>query len=107
MSRNRFNGKGRWLFFLIVPAVLGGAGLLVMYLWNAILPELLGVAKISFWQSVGLFILCKVLFGNFRKPERANSRMGFGPWGKWEKFKNATPEEREALKEEWRRRCGR
>ncbi len=94
------------MFLLIIPVVLGVAGFVVMSLWNAILPELTGVKAISFWQAVGLFVLCKILFGNFRGPGGgARGRMGFGPGGIWEKMRNATPEEREALREEWRRRC--
>ncbi len=105
MNRNRFYGKGsgKGLFFLIIPVVLAAAGLVVMWLWNAILPELLGLKAISYWQATGLFLLCKLLFGTFRGPARARGRMGFG--GKWERLKNASPEEREAIKEEWRRRC--
>lgn len=105
MNRNRFYGKGKGLFFLMIPLLLAMAGGLVMWLWNAILPGLLGVKAISFWQALGLFLLCKILFGNFRGPSGGRGRMGFGPGKMRERWMNATPEEREALKEEWRKRC--
>jgi hypothetical protein len=107
MNKNRFyTGKGgKMAFFLIIPVVIALAGLAVMWLWNAILPELLGVNTITFWQSVGLFVLCKILFGNYRgRGQHAGSR-SFGAGRMIEKWKNATPEEREALREEWRNRC--
>ena len=40
-------------------------GWLVMMLWNAVLPALFGVSAITFWQSVGLYLLCTILFKTF------------------------------------------
>ncbi len=37
-----------------------------MLLWNGILPEIIGVKTITYWQAVGIFILCKLLFGGFK-----------------------------------------
>lgn len=108
MKPDQFSGRKKWkgLFLLIIPVVLGAAGFVVMSLWNAILPGLTGVKTIGFWEAVGLFVLCKILFGNFKGPGGGvRGRMGFGPGGVWERMRNATPEEREALREEWRRRC--
>lgn len=51
------------LFWIVViPAV---ASALLMWLWNGVLPDLLGVASIGFWQAVKLFFLCQLLFGGF------------------------------------------
>ncbi|MHC4599994.1 MAG: hypothetical protein ACYS47_13410 [Planctomycetota bacterium] len=45
-----------------------GLGLLlgfgVMWLWNWLMPSLFGVPEIGYWQAVGLFILCHLLFKN-------------------------------------------
>lgn len=38
-------------------------GLLVMSLWNALLPAILGVKSIGFWQALGLLALSRILFG--------------------------------------------
>ncbi len=105
MSHERFTGKRpkKWLFLIIIPAVLALVSSLIMVLWNAILPDLLGTKPITFWQSAGLFLLCKILFGNFRGPS-GNRRFGRGnTWNpnQTEDMKTA----RESLKEEWRRRC--
>ncbi|MCB9046863.1 MAG: hypothetical protein H6550_12095 [Chitinophagales bacterium] len=102
MSHRR--GKKVWLLLLIVPAVVALAGLAVMLLWNAILPSLLDVRRINFWQASGLFILSKILFGNFR-PRGGGHRFGPHAAGHLrEKLMNATDEERAALREEWKRR---
>jgi len=57
----------------IFMAVVGGAflvvflgllfGLLVQFLWNAVVAEILSVPTITFWQAVGLFVLAKLFFG--------------------------------------------
>ena len=73
-----------------------------MLLWNGVLRRLLPVGAISYWQSAGLLILCKLLFGGF----------GFSGfvyrgrrWQTTEKFMSMTAEEREHLKAEWQKRC--
>lgn len=50
------------------PLLIGAAliivlGLLVMSLWNALLPAILGVKSIGFWQALGLLALSRILFG--------------------------------------------
>ena len=37
-------------------------GLPVMWLWNWLMPSLFGFPVVSFWQSVGLLVLCHLLF---------------------------------------------
>ena len=49
------------LFIIIVVAPL--FGLFIQFLWNATIADIFGLAAISFWQAVGLFILAKFLFG--------------------------------------------
>lgn len=109
MCRDYKNGKRHWLkkaiFFPI--AVAAGVfifGNLVMYLWNAILPIVLGVKTITFCQAIGILVLSKILFGGFRGGFRGcRCHGGGGGWrGKW---MNMTPEEREKMKEEWKQRC--
>lgn len=48
------------LFLVIFPAV---AALVVMILWNNIIPAACGFATITFWQACGLFILGQILTG--------------------------------------------
>jgi len=97
-------GPKRFLLFLLFGAtamlVLGG---IVMLLWNAILPALLHVGVIGFWQATGLLLLCKILFSSFRPGGR---RHGFGPPGAIkEKLMNMSEEEKATFREQWKRRC--
>ncbi len=49
-------------------------GLVVMVLWNWLMPALFGLPVITYWQAVGLFVLCHLLFkghgGGHRRPPR-------------------------------------
>ena len=95
--------KGLMFFFFFIAVVLLFT-LIVMNLWNAILPAVLHVSSITFGQALGILILSKILFGGFHR--------GWGGrrWrhhGIQEKFANMTPEERENFKAEWRNRCNR
>jgi hypothetical protein len=38
-------------------------GCLVMLLWNAVMPAVLAVHLITYWQSVGLLLLARILVG--------------------------------------------
>ncbi len=98
--------KGRFIFIPIaIAAFLTLISFVVMQLWNALLPAILHVGVITFWQAMGIFILCKILFG-FGKGK------GFGGGGPWmrhrmeDRFKNMTPEERERFKQKMSERCG-
>jgi hypothetical protein len=45
---------------LVMCAVFGAA---VMLLWNALMPQILGLGQISYLQAAGLLILARILFG--------------------------------------------
>ena len=47
---------------LCLLAIAGFSGI-TMWLWNALLPDIFGVACISFWQALGLLALSRILFG--------------------------------------------
>lgn len=100
-SKNKCGRKGL-LFLLIVPIILGGLTATVMWLWNEIVPELFGIAHISFWQALGLLVLCKILFGGFGCGGRR--KFGRGP-GFRRKWRNMNEEEKEQFKERWKMRC--
>ena len=88
-------------FFIVITLVVG---LVVMGLWNAILPAVLGIKTITFIQALGILLLSKILFGGFHGGFR-------GKGAQWkqrmqQKMGNMTPEEKEKFKAEWRNRCG-
>lgn len=49
------------IFFVCVVALLGCS---VMWLWNWLMPSIFGLPVLTFWQSVGLLVLCRLLVGN-------------------------------------------
>ncbi len=71
--------------FILIAAL--GFGAIVQWLWNAVLPAAANFNTITYWQAVGLFVLCKILFGGFKGPgghphrhkwQRFNGRFGRG-----------------------------
>ena len=92
--------------FLLVP--LGIAlfvfvgGEIVLHLWNWLLPPLFGWHMLTFWQAVGLLVLCRILFGRLGGPPfRSAFRRRMH-----ERWESMTPEEREKFRQGMRGRCG-
>ena len=56
------------VFFAAVMALL--FGLVVMYLWNWLMPVIFGLPLISFWQAWGLVLLSHILFKSFNHSNR-------------------------------------
>ena len=101
--RDKFK-KRKLLFIPIFIAAFFLFGAIVMGLWNAILPAVIGVKAISLWQALGILLLSKILFGGFHHGWRG--RHGNSRWMEMkEKFSNMTPEEKEKFKSEWKNRC--
>jgi hypothetical protein len=101
--------KFRFLkFILIVPLILAAVTFATMSLWNWLVPVLFSGPIISFWQTLGLLILSKILFGGFRGRHHHNGPPWRHHWRRRmeEKMQNMTPEQREELRMKWERRCG-
>ena len=105
--------KAKFIAFKVVKIVAGilffgtlfGFG--TMYLWNWLIPALFHGPLITFWQTVGLIVLSKILFGGFKGGGKhrgwgGNSMMKERWKEKMEKrMENMTEEE----KEKWKSRC--
>lgn len=99
--------KKWWLFLVVPPAVVLFGwlfGEMIMHLWNWLLPGLFGWKTITFWQGLGLLVLCRTLFGGWGG---GNNRGG----KKWKKNPcnsgdGMTPEERERFRQRMRERAG-
>jgi hypothetical protein len=50
------------LFLGTIAIIVVLLGYPVMLLWNWLMPELFGLSKVTFWQAIGLNILCTILF---------------------------------------------
>ena len=100
----------RWKMIFIAPlailamlafAAIGGE--IVMKLWNWLLPPIFGWRLITFWQALGILVLCRVLFGGLgmHGPGRSNFRRRMK-----ERCEHMTPEERERFRQRMRERWG-
>ena len=98
--------RNKWIFAVAPLAMalfvwIGGE--VVMRLWNWLLPSLFGWHPVTFWQALGLLVLCRILFGGFgghgsdRSPSRRHSNKCCEPM---------TPEEREKLSQDVRAHAG-
>ena len=86
--------KFAMIFSIAVIATLV-FGLLVMGLWNAILPAVLGVKAISFVQALGILVLSKILFGGFGRGGGFGRRRQEWKQRMEQKFGAMTAEEKE------------
>jgi hypothetical protein len=98
--------RRKWWLFLIPPAIvlfLAVCGEVVMHLWNWLAPALFGWHTVTFWQALGLLVLCRILFGGLGSRGHDGHKWRRRRDERWEKM---SPEEREKLRESWRGRCG-
>ena len=104
--------KYRWplraaKFLAIAAVILLVFGFVVMALWNTLIPDLFKGPTLTYWQALGLLVLSRLFFHGW-------ARWGYsGSWRhrSWrrrfdERLASMTPEEREKVREEWRRKCG-
>ncbi len=101
--------RRKWMFVaasLGIVVFIGFCGEVVMHLWNWNLPALFGWRQITFWQALGLFALCRILFGDLGMRVGGSHRSNFRRRvaERWEKM---TPEEREKFRQGLHDRSGR
>ena len=81
------------LAIVAIPLFIFIGGEVVMHLWNWLLPPLFGWKMLTFWQALGLLVLCRVLFGGL-------GGHGPGPRRHWDhRCRRMTPEEREKFRQ--------
>jgi hypothetical protein len=72
-------GMKVFLGFLMGIGIIGLVflfGLVVMLLWNWLIPEIFGLKQISYWQGWGLLILSCILFKGFPSGGNDGSKRG-------------------------------
>lgn len=103
----KFRPAKAGLFVLVGLAAVAAGSMIVMLLWNALLPSLLKLPLIGFWQALGILILARILFGRHGRPAWAGSACYGWKMRHFRKhWEHLSPEEREKLRTEWRGRCG-
>jgi hypothetical protein len=104
---NEWIKRNKWIFFVAplgIAVFIAIFGEVVMHLWNWLLPPLFGLHQVTFWQALGLLILCRILFGGFGG--HGNDRRNKIRRKMDDRWEQLTPEEREKLRQSWRGRCG-
>src|ERR1700740_1653517 len=90
------------LLVFLVPLGLSVFSVVVMWLWNWLVPPVFGWHTINFWQALGIFVLSKILFGGFRGGHRMH-----GSRRMKERWEQMPPEEREKFRKGMQGFCGR
>lgn len=103
MEHSNIRNRRRKPFFLFIIAGIFILGAVVMLLWNAILPNIMAVSTITYWQALGILILSRILFGGFKCGPRRH-RGHFGNPRFKERFMNMSREERINFRNEWKER---
>ncbi|MGA3373769.1 MAG: hypothetical protein ABSC48_18645 [Terracidiphilus sp.] len=99
--------RNKWIFFvapLAFAVFIWIGGEIVMHLWNWLLPALFGWQLITFWQALGLLVLCRILFGGLCHGHGSDRSYSHRKWA--EHCERMTPEEREKLRQDLRARSG-
>lgn len=91
------------LFFIKMILILALTSIIVMLLWNALIPAIFNGPVLTYWQSAGLLLLSKILFGSMG---RGFGRKHHYPDEMWKrklkaKYEAMTPEE----KHKFRSKC--
>lgn len=91
MRTIRFAGLPFLMFVLVTLAVMS---VIILELWNILMPAIFRLPPITFWQAAGILFLSRVLFGRL------------GDWGRRMRksrvvhgWKDLTPEERQRFSE--------
>ena len=90
----RFWNKRAIFFPIAWVAIIFLLSWVVMLLWNSILPETIGVKTISFWQSMGILALSKILFSGFHGGQKR----------RFNRLEDFNHEDRKKMREEWKKR---
>lgn len=98
----RYYGFKIFGFIGFITVAVIGVGLLVMLLWNSLMPIIFGLPAITFVQAIGLLILSRILFGGFPPRGRHHHPRHHWKHRMKEKWANMTPEERAAFKQKMR-----
>jgi hypothetical protein len=70
-------------------------GILVMLLWNWLMPLIFGLPQVTYWQAFGIVILAKLIFGTFGHGRHDHRKRRFD-----ESWKNREPGEQPWHQEE-------
>ncbi|WP_139924591.1 hypothetical protein [Hymenobacter sp. DG01] len=100
----------RGLKFIVFAALfIAAAGYLTMSLWNWLVPTLFQGPFISFWQTLGLLLLTRILFGGWGRGGRGAAwtrRRKLWKQKMESRMAGLTPEEQEKFRQKMQGVCG-
>jgi hypothetical protein len=96
MVRNRVRRIVKLL--VIAPFAVAVFGFGVMFLWNWLVPPVIGWREVTFWQALGLLLLARILVGGMGGGHAGSNRRISQRW------EGMSPEERERFREFLRQR---
>jgi hypothetical protein len=99
----------KWVLIAIPAAIVFATvfGFGVMTLWNWLMPMLFGLHTLTFWQTLGVLMLSRILFGGFHgRYGGMNWRQRMRDRAEMRAYMQMTPEERETFRQGMRHRCG-
>jgi len=85
------------MFFLV--------SMVVQFLWNRLLTDLFALPAITYSQALGLLLLSRIFFGGGGGFFRDRFRSAWSDYLS-RKAGSMTPQEKEAFRERWEKRCG-
>lgn len=91
-----YSKRTRFLFPLFFLAAIAFFSLLVMLIWNAVIPQIFGLSVISYVQALLLLLLTRILFSGSPFRHR-HDHASFH-----EKMRKMSPEERDEFRKNWR-----
>lgn len=92
-------------YALMALAFIALLNWIVMLLWNGVLADVTPVSKITYWQSLGLLALAKLLFGSWQ--HKGHEKKQHWKMKMAQRMGNMSDEERAKMKEEWHKCCSR
>ena len=94
-----------FFFFVFAVAALIVVSLVIQFLWNEVLVGAVGVKPITFFHALGLFILSRILFGQYRFGSKSKKWTSHRRKAWREKWMQMDETDRAVMKEKWREWC--
>ena len=92
--------RRRWYLFIpLIVLAFVAFGFITMHLWNGLMPVLFHWPVITFWQTIGLLVLSRLLLGGLGGHGRGRHGYHHCRANMHEKWGTMTPEEREQFRD--------
>jgi hypothetical protein len=88
-------------FLVFAPLFVAVLSVVVMLLWNTLIPALFAGPVLTFWQAAGLLVLCRLLFGGFRPHHHGHHHWKHRAWR--DRWRRMSPEDRDRFRDGFRR----